>query len=205
MDVPDSRRSSGHDQSIRDVYSSTQHLPDLDEIVTDGATSSEDDNGDEENGHDDGAAAAAYGECGRGGLLSVAESDDMKFRRASLTLEVGQQQQPCSGGGGGGAGAGEGGGTGVEGKGEELPHTSSAAVTRTSRPMGGTSHREPISRNLSHACIVLTEALGWTATARLWLLKSVFYIVKFESMTRNSIDSSQRQPHVVRRRRRQLH
>ena len=46
VDVPDSRRSS-HDQSIRDVYSSTQHLPDLDEIVTDCATSSEDDNGDE--------------------------------------------------------------------------------------------------------------------------------------------------------------
>ena len=43
VDVPASRRSS-HDQSIREgVYSSTQHLPDLDEIVTDGGTSSEDD------------------------------------------------------------------------------------------------------------------------------------------------------------------
>ena len=143
MDVPDSRRSS-HDQSIRDLYSSTQHLPDLDEIVTDGATSSEDDGNEENDAAAAAAAAATYnsggGECGRGGLLSVAESDDMKFRRASLTLEVGQQQQqqPCSGGD---VSGGEG---GNEEKGKGPPQTSPAAVTATSLPAtkGGTSHRE---------------------------------------------------------------
>ena len=152
MDVPDSRRSS-HDQSIRDVYSSTQHLPDLDEIVTDGATSSEDE-GDEENNGADGAAACNSGG-GRGGLLSVAESDDMKFRRASLTLEVGQQQQqPCSDDKGKGGNA-----TDYEGKGEGPSQTSSAAVTATSlsASIGGTSHREPIPRDLSQACTVLNE------------------------------------------------
>ena len=56
VDVPDSRRSS-HDQSIREgVYSSTQHLPDLDEIVTDGGTSSEDDG---DGATNDAATAAA--------------------------------------------------------------------------------------------------------------------------------------------------
>ena len=139
VDVPDSRRSS-HDHSIRDVYSSTQHLPDLDEIVTDGATSSEEGEGEEENG-----AAEAVPVGGRGELLSVAESDDMKFRRASLTLEVGQQQPPCSVGGGGGVKGCD------EGKGGGAPQTSSPAVTATSvsTSIGGTSYREAVSRNLS--------------------------------------------------------
>ena len=85
---------------------------------------------------------------GRGGLLSVAESDDMRFRRASLTLEVGQQQQqqqqPCGG-------EGRGKGADVEGKGEGAPQSSMAGVAlSTAAPsVSGTSHREPISRHLS--------------------------------------------------------